>query len=162
MKLRSPVGFALLLSVLVAAGSALRPQAPEPGLSFVQARHSPEWLKSGVIYVRSFSPPGDLKGLTARLDDFRFLGVDIGRLEWVHNSDEQHVVTFIRRSVSEKCLVSGNLSNTPFLGKVEAPTRDWTEVELPISKLDPSTVPSISLSSFGTRIFTRELRQDQP
>ena len=43
----------------------------------LEARPSPEWLKSGTIYqifVRSFSPSGDLNGVTARLDDLHTLG----------------------------------------------------------------------------------------
>jgi len=85
-----------------------------------------------------------------------------GGLVWVHNSDEQHVVTLMRRSGSEEYLVAVNLSNTPFRGTIEAAPGDWKEIELPISKQEPTAVPSISLNSFGARIFTRKVRQDQP
>jgi len=85
-----------------------------------------------------------------------------GELMWVHNSDEQHVVSFLRRSDSEEFLIAVNLSNTSFRGTVEAAPGDWKEVELPFSTKEAAAVPSISLNSFGARIFTRKTRQDQP
>ena len=85
-----------------------------------------------------------------------------GELVWVHNSDERHVVSFLRRSDSEEFLIAVNLSNTPFRGTVEAAPGDWKEIELPVAKREPAAVPSISLNSFGARIFTRKARQDQP
>ena len=52
-----------------------------------------------------------------------------GELVWVHNSDEQHVVTFLRRSDAEEFLIAVNLSNTPFRGTVEARGENWKEIE---------------------------------
>ena len=43
-----------------------------------------------------------------------------GATVWLHNSDEQHVVTYLRRAGSEEFLIAVNLSNTPFRGSVEA------------------------------------------
>jgi glycosidase len=85
-----------------------------------------------------------------------------GELSWVHNSDEQHVVTFLRRSGPEEYLIAVNLSNTQFRGTVEAAPGEWKEVELPLSTKEPAAVPFVSLNSFGARIFTRKVRQDQP
>jgi glycosidase len=84
-----------------------------------------------------------------------------GELVWAHNSDEQHVVTYLRRSDREEFLIAVNLSNTPFRGTVEAGAGNWKEIELPISKPGPSAIPFISLNSFGARIF-QKVRQDQP
>jgi glycosidase len=43
-----------------------------------------------------------------------------GTLEWVKNSDEARVVTFIRRAGNEKVLIAINFSNQPFSGWVES------------------------------------------
>ena len=73
------------VAAMLAAGSCLCAQ--QSGLSSLPARHSPEWLKSGAIYqvfVRSFSPSGDLNGVTARLDDLHTPGVNILWLMPIH------------------------------------------------------------------------------
>src|SRR5579859_746343 len=78
---------ALLLTVGLVVGSGLAAQQPDPAIAALSARHSPEWLKSGIIYqifVRSFSPAGDLPGVTARLDDLHSLGVNILWLMPIH------------------------------------------------------------------------------
>jgi 1,4-alpha-glucan branching enzyme len=62
-------------------------QTPDPGIASLEARSSPDWLKSGTVYqvfVRSFSPAGDLNGVTARLDELRKLGVNIVWLMPIH------------------------------------------------------------------------------
>ena len=49
-------------------------------VSGATTRTSPDWLRSGVIYEifpRDFSPPGNLNGVTARLDEVKNLGVTI-------------------------------------------------------------------------------------
>ncbi len=81
-----------------------------------------------------------------------------GELIWVHNSDEQHVVTFLRRSDTEEFLIAVNLSNTPFRGTVEAGGGNWKEISLPVSKSEGNALPSLSLNSFGARIFERQGR----
>src|SRR6185437_2539137 len=40
-----------------------------------------------------------------------------GTLEWVKNSDESRVVTFVRRAGDERALVAINLSSRPFTGR---------------------------------------------
>jgi cyclomaltodextrinase len=83
-------------------------------------------------------------------------------LLWLHNSNEQHVVTYLRRAGGEEFLIAINFSNTPFQGTVEAGGADWKEVELPIAKPGAEALPFLSLQSFGARIFRRSARQDQP
>ena len=78
-----------------------------------------------------------------------------GATIWLHNSDEQHVVTYLRRAASEEFLVAINLSNTPFRGSVEA-AGNWKEIELPVSKPKPETVPFLSLNAFEARIFQKQ------
>jgi glycosidase len=41
-----------------------------------------------------------------------------GTLEWLHNSDEARVVTFVRRAPGAEVLVAINFSNRPFTGRV--------------------------------------------
>ena len=78
-----------------------------------------------------------------------------GATIWLHNSDEQHVVTYLRRAAGEEFLVAVNLSNTPFRGSVEA-VGNWKEIELPVSKLEPEAVPFLSLNAFEARIFQKQ------
>jgi glycosidase len=77
-----------------------------------------------------------------------------GATMWLHNSDEQHVVTYFRRAENEEFLIAVNLSSTPFRGSVEA-GGNWKEIELPVSKPEPEAVPFISLNAFEARIFQR-------
>ena len=44
-----------------------------------------------------------------------------GSLEWLRNSDEARIVTYLRRTQDEEVLVAINLSNRPFFGSVEVP-----------------------------------------
>ena len=78
-----------------------------------------------------------------------------GATIWLHNTDEQHVVTYLRRAESEEFLIAVNLSNTPFRGSVEA-AGNWKEVELPISKPESEAVPFLSLNAFEARIFQKQ------
>ena len=87
MKPRLHLACGLLIAVALAAGSRPFAQEPDPEIAKQPARPSPIWLKSGVIYqifVRSFSPAGDLNGVTARLDDLHALNVNILWLMPIH------------------------------------------------------------------------------
>ena len=90
-----------------------------------------------------------------------------GELVWLHNSDEAHVVTYLRRSPEETVLVAINLSNLPFDGNTEASPGSWREINLGRSSREelgmptpsaPSSsaqtsLPALSLPPFGVRIF---------
>ena len=91
-----------------------------------------------------------------------------GTLEWVSNSDESRVVTFMRRSRGEEVLVAINLSNRPFSGSLRLETdgrfSDVTpDVAPPLppdapaperaARRHPVTLPALSLDSWGYRIF---------
>jgi cyclomaltodextrinase / maltogenic alpha-amylase / neopullulanase len=78
-----------------------------------------------------------------------------GETVWIHHSDEQHVVTNLRRSGLEEFLIAVNLSNTPFRGTVEA-AGSWKEIEFPGSKAEPTAVPFVSLDSFEARVFQKQ------
>jgi glycosidase len=79
-----------------------------------------------------------------------------GQLIWLHNSDEQHVVSYLRRAAGEEFLVVANLSNTPFRGTVEAAGQNWKEVDLPLSTHAPPALPFVTLDAFGFGIFERK------
>jgi len=75
------------LAVSLGTGLQTNAQTPDPAIAALEARPSPEWLKSGTVYqvfVRAFSPAGDLKGVTAKLDDLHKLGVNIVWLMPIH------------------------------------------------------------------------------
>ncbi len=77
-----------------------------------------------------------------------------GATIWLHNTDELHVVTYIRRAGSEEFLIAVNLSNAAFRGSVEA-AGNWKEIEIPAMKAAPEAVPFLSLDAFEARIFQK-------
>jgi len=96
-----------------------------------------------------------------------------GSLNWLRNSDESRVVTFMRRTVSEEILVAINFSNRPFFGSVEvtngAVFQDITpDIAQPLPPDAPApereararvnSLPALRLDSWGYRIFTRRLK----
>ena len=77
----------VLLSAVLAPASWLSAQQTGTDLATRPARQSPAWLKSGVIYEifpRSFSPEGNLQGITKRLDYLKSLGVNVLWLMPIH------------------------------------------------------------------------------
>jgi glycosidase len=81
-----------------------------------------------------------------------------GQTIWLHNSNEQHVVSFERRAGTEEFLIAVNLSNTPFRGTVEADSQNWKEVELPLATHAQAALPFVALEAFGFRVFQREAK----
>jgi cyclomaltodextrinase len=79
-----------------------------------------------------------------------------GDLVWLHNSDEQHVVSYERHSAAEDVLVVINFSNTPFRGTVEASSGQWQEVKEPLFHDTQVAIPSVSLNAFEFRIFEKK------
>ena len=66
-----------------------------------------------------------------------------GSVEWLRNSDEARVVTFLRRQGTEEVLIAINFSNRPFIGSVNtARPRGYG-------------LPALSLNAWGYRIFSR-------
>ena len=96
-----------------------------------------------------------------------------GTVEWLANSDESRVLTYLRRTPDEEVLVAINLSNRPFFGSTEvasAPTYvDVTpDVGAPLPPDAPAPeraarkrlvgLPALSLDAWGYRIFRRALK----
>jgi len=96
-----------------------------------------------------------------------------GSLEWLANSDQTRVVTYVRRSANEEILVAVNLSSRPFFGSVEgASSGEYVEVtpnvaaplppDAPTSQGSISKraigLPAISLDAWGYRFFKRSIR----
>jgi glycosidase len=94
-----------------------------------------------------------------------------GDLEWLRNSDEARVLTFLRRTRDEEMLVAINLSSTPFVGLVEAGEgasfADVTpDVAPPLPPDAPAPeraarkhavgLPALALDAWGYRIFVRK------
>ena len=93
-----------------------------------------------------------------------------GAVEWLRNSDEARVLTYLRRAGDEEMLVVINFSNRPFAGTVEAPggaafadvTPDVApplppDAPAPAHKPRARTVslPALALDAWGYRIFRR-------
>jgi cyclomaltodextrinase / maltogenic alpha-amylase / neopullulanase len=77
-----------------------------------------------------------------------------GQMTWVHNSDEDRILTYVRRDSTEEFLVAVNLSNRPFTGTVEA-TGSYTDVTPPPVKQGNVSIPSLTLDAWGWRILKR-------
>ena len=88
-----------------------------------------------------------------------------GNLLWLSNSDEQRVLTFLRRSDSETLLVAINLSSQPFAGRVEGLTGTFADVTPAIRDAKPAdpagAPPSLRLGAWEYRVFRRgpQIRQ---
>ena len=93
-----------------------------------------------------------------------------GATHWLHNSEEAHVVSYLRVAADEEFLVTINLSSSPFRGTVEA-SGTWDEVRVPAARRthntdqpdgpasedSPSALPALSLDAFQFRFFHRRL-----
>jgi glycosidase len=96
-----------------------------------------------------------------------------GSVQWLRNSDESRVLSYIRRTADEEVLVAINFSNRPFVGSVEAGNRgtfvDVTpDIDPPLPPDAPAperaarrravTLPALALDAWGYRIFRRSLK----
>ncbi|HJQ21075.1 MAG TPA: alpha-amylase family glycosyl hydrolase [Gemmatimonadaceae bacterium] len=77
-----------------------------------------------------------------------------GQTVWLRNSDEDRIVTFLRRDGTEEFLVAVNLSNRPFAGTVEA-SGTYAEIPTPPNEARVVALPALSLDAWGFRIFRR-------
>jgi glycosidase len=81
-----------------------------------------------------------------------------GTVEWLHNSDEARVLTFLCRAPDETLLVAVNLSNRPFSGQVQGVQGEFRDITpqaqlaASVSK-SASLPPAIDLPAWGFRIY---------
>lgn len=93
-----------------------------------------------------------------------------GSLQWLKNSDESRVLTYLRKSEREEILVAINFSSRSYFGSVEAPAgTDFVEVTPDVDQpqkpddLNPQSssrkqvagLPTLSLDGWGYRFFRR-------
>jgi cyclomaltodextrinase len=78
-----------------------------------------------------------------------------GEMTWVHNSDEDRILTYARRDGQEEFLVAVNLSNRPFTGTVDA-TGSFTDATPAPAKQGPVSIPALTLDAWGYRILKRD------
>jgi len=95
-----------------------------------------------------------------------------GSLEWLANSDQTRVLTYVRRTATEEVLIAINLSSRPFSGTVEANKAGYTDVTpdigppLPPDAPTPQRsavkrvveLPTLSLDAWGYRVFRKTVR----
>jgi glycosidase len=87
-----------------------------------------------------------------------------GTTEWLKNSDEARIVTYMRREEDQEVLVTINLSNHPFVGFVEvAAGAKFLEITPYLgssteARPQPVGLPALALDAWGYRIFRRSAR----
>lgn len=79
-------------------------------------------------------------------------------LEWLRNSDEGRVASYLRRASGEELLVAINLSNRPWTGVVEAGGGFEPLLADPWAEGAEAALPSLSLEAWGFRVFARAAR----
>jgi glycosidase len=77
-----------------------------------------------------------------------------GELIWLKNSDENRVLTFMRKSEGEEILVAINMTSAPFFGSVEA-GGNFEDVT-PNAEKKSVGLPIVALDAFGFKIFRRK------
>jgi glycosidase len=97
----------------------------------------------------------------------------VGPVEWLRNSDESRVVSYMRQSNVEEILVVINFSNRPFFGSIEvANGQSFRDITLDVgSSLPPdapapelakrarrNSLPALALDAWGYRLFVRRLK----
>ena len=93
-----------------------------------------------------------------------------GSVEWLRNSDESRVVTYLRRTADEEVLVAINFSNRPFFGSVETTgAAGYADVSPDVGPPLPPDAPApdqsarkrmvglpvLALDAWGYRIYRR-------
>jgi cyclomaltodextrinase / maltogenic alpha-amylase / neopullulanase len=78
-------------------------------------------------------------------------------VDWLHNSDETHLVSFRRADDKDELLVVINLSNQPIAGRVALDTtNDFTRVKISgVESSDDERLPFVRLNGYEWCIFHR-------
>ena len=85
-------------------------------------------------------------------------------VDWLHNSDETSVVTFLRADDKDELLVVINFSNRPLAGKVYLKdTNGFEQVQIPgVKDSNDNPLPAFRLNGFEWRIYHRRATVLQP
>lgn len=77
-----------------------------------------------------------------------------GKLEWVNNSSEERILTYLRTTEEETLFVAINISNQPFTGKITLPGlfEEITPRNLPIHAL-PASLETLKLGAWEFHIY---------
>ena len=78
-----------------------------------------------------------------------------GETEWLRNSDDARIVTYLRKGGGEEFLVAINFSNQPFLGLVDTAAAGFIEVTPGVDAPRLPSLPSLALDAWSFRIFRR-------
>jgi cyclomaltodextrinase len=87
-----------------------------------------------------------------------------GDLTWLSNSDEQHVISYLRSDAASEFAVVVNTSSMPVSVAVNAPHDDWVDATPNLSTdaaeatSAPVSVKSIALEPWGFRIFRKSAK----
>jgi glycosidase len=82
------------------------------------------------------------------------------RVEWLANSDETRLVSFVRADEKDEFLVVINLSSRPFNGKVELNNPDgFAPMKIPgLQSSDGPQIPALHLNGYEWRIYHRAVK----
>lgn len=98
--------------------------------------------------------------------------LQLGSIEWLRNSDESRVVTYLRRATDEEVLITINFSNRPFFGSVEVENGQafnniTPDIGPPLppdapppereARAKTNSLPAVRLDSWGYHIFQRRV-----
>jgi len=85
-------------------------------------------------------------------------------VDWLHNSDETNLVTFLRADNKDELLVVINFSDHPVTGKVDLKNVDgFVPVEIPgVQNSEGSSLPMPHLNSYEWRIYHRAFISGNP
>jgi glycosidase len=87
-----------------------------------------------------------------------------GTLQWVDNSDDARVVSYLRRAADEEVLVILNLSSRPFSGSVEIKdASNFSDITPAVAPVPPDSaraakLPSVALAAWDYRIYRRAVK----
>lgn len=82
-----------------------------------------------------------------------------GKTEWLQNSGQSRVITFLRRGEDEEFFVAVNVSNQPFVGVVALPAGEYADVTPHATELTTAAMlPALNLSAWEFRIFRKSVK----
>lgn len=77
-----------------------------------------------------------------------------GEVQWLHNSDENRVLSYARTDAGEALLVAINLSNSPFTGVITAGEGRYEDIT-PGRAASAASLPAVSLGAWEYRVYRR-------